>query len=266
MSKLLINEPPLQVLPSLAVAIGLDEAIALQQLYYWLNNPKSAGRIDENGVKWVYNTYAEWKEKDFPFWSEDKIQRTFLDLEKMGLVISKQLDAHKRDMRKFYRIDYDQLCAMDDSFLRPSIPSKVNDVKDELTETTTKTQAPKPKVQLPPGSDIGFMMATGATSEEIAAQNAVMEVERDLLMFYEQKMGYGTTLDWWGKNKDLEALRKFLVSQSREDIEIFAKWCNRPFSKFGPENAKRYPRDVITFWPLAFKTQENDNSSEWRTL
>ena len=32
MSKLLINESPLQVQPSLAMAIGLNEAIFLQQL------------------------------------------------------------------------------------------------------------------------------------------------------------------------------------------------------------------------------------------
>ena len=33
---LLISEPPLQVLPSLAVKIGLNEAIVLQQIHYWL--------------------------------------------------------------------------------------------------------------------------------------------------------------------------------------------------------------------------------------
>ena len=35
MSKLLINEHPLQVLPSLATKIGLNEAIVLQQIHYW---------------------------------------------------------------------------------------------------------------------------------------------------------------------------------------------------------------------------------------
>ena len=37
MSNLLTQEPPLQVLPSLAVAIGLNEAIVLQQVHYLLN-------------------------------------------------------------------------------------------------------------------------------------------------------------------------------------------------------------------------------------
>ena len=36
MGNLLINEPPLQVLPSLAAKIGLDNAIFIQQLHYWL--------------------------------------------------------------------------------------------------------------------------------------------------------------------------------------------------------------------------------------
>src|SRR3990167_2578201 len=112
-SHLLINEQALQVLPSLAIALGLEEAIALQQLHYWLNNPKNEGRIDEEGNKWVYNTYAQWKEDNFPFWSEDKIQRIFLSLEKKKVVIAEQLDAKRRDMKKFYRIDYDVFCAMD---------------------------------------------------------------------------------------------------------------------------------------------------------
>lgn len=112
-SHLLIDENPLQVLPSLAIVLGLEEAIAIQQLHYWLNNPKNEGRLDEQGNKWVYNTYAQWKDDNFPFWSEDKIQRIFLKLEKAGVVIARQFDAKKRDMKKFYRIDYGKLCAMD---------------------------------------------------------------------------------------------------------------------------------------------------------
>lgn len=137
-SQMLINEPPLTFQPSLAKALGLDEAIVIQQLHYWLSNQKNEGRIDESGEKWVYNTYAEWQEDNFPFWSEDKIQRVFLSLEKQGVVISAQLDAKKRDMRKFYRIDYDVLCAMDDAILRPSNTANLHDVKmnQRLPETT----------------------------------------------------------------------------------------------------------------------------------
>ena len=52
MSNLLINESPLQVLPTLATYIGLNEAIFLQQVHYWL-------RIDKVG-RWptAVNTSA----------------------------------------------------------------------------------------------------------------------------------------------------------------------------------------------------------------
>jgi len=134
-SNLLINEPPLTVSPTLATILGLEEAIVIQQLHYWLGNIKNAGRV-ENGEKWVYNTYEEWQEGNFPFWSVDKIQRLFLKLEKQGVVISAQLDAKSRDMKKFYRINYEAVCAMHDSILRPSIDAKLHDVNG--TETTTE--------------------------------------------------------------------------------------------------------------------------------
>ena len=106
MSKLLINQPPLQVIPDLAVKIGLNEAIILQQLHYWLERSVN---IREN-KKWVYNDYTAWREQ-FPFWSEKTVKRTFIALEKLGIVTSKQFEKYtsnymKRNRRKWYTIDY----------------------------------------------------------------------------------------------------------------------------------------------------------------
>jgi DnaD/phage-associated family protein len=109
MSKLLINERPLQVLPSLAVAIGLNEAIVLQQLHYWL---KEAGKV-RDGKLWVYNTYEDWN-RQFPFWSNRTVQRVIGNLEKRGLVLS--TDKYNKipsDRTKWYTIDYDELDALE---------------------------------------------------------------------------------------------------------------------------------------------------------
>lgn len=83
-SSLLLREPPLQVLPSLAVAIGLNEAIALQQVYYLQSNPNN-GRQLADGERYVFNTYAEWREY-FPFWSEHTVKRVFIELENRHLI------------------------------------------------------------------------------------------------------------------------------------------------------------------------------------
>lgn len=148
-SSLLINEPPLQVLPSLAKAIGLNEAIVTQQLHYWLENPKAG--ITRFGHRWIYNTYDEWLE-NFPFWSIPTIQRTFANLEKKGVIISAQLEKRNRDMRKFYRINYDQLEKLEYINLIRSTISNRYDVKGN-TETTTKTnsESAKRKILMPKG-------------------------------------------------------------------------------------------------------------------
>jgi len=137
MIKLLIHEPPLQVLPSLADKIGLNEAIVLQQLHYWLENKRNKGR-EHKGYKWVFNTYADWQTDNFPFWSINTIQRIFASLEKQGLIISEQIDKKKHDMTKFYRIAYDELDKMEHTNLVSSKTPHMDDV-NKNTETTTET-------------------------------------------------------------------------------------------------------------------------------
>ena len=105
MSKLLINEQPLQVIPSLAKAIGLNEAIFLQQLHYFLRISKNHAE----GRSWVYNTIKDWQVK-FSFWSLKTVQRTIENLELSGLVLSTdKFNKMKMDKTKWYSIDYEKL-------------------------------------------------------------------------------------------------------------------------------------------------------------
>lgn len=105
MSKLLIDDYPIQVLPKLAKEIGLNEAIFLQQLHYWLNS-KSAKKI--NDKKWIYNTYEDWN-KQFPFWSVATIKRTITSLTKKDLIIKGNFNRAGFDKTVWYSINYDVL-------------------------------------------------------------------------------------------------------------------------------------------------------------
>lgn len=104
MSRLLINEPPLQVLPSLAKEIGLNEAIMLQQMHYWLL--KSSNEF--TGVKWFYKTLEEWQ-TEFPFWSAMTIRRTLGSLEKQKIIKIGNFNKKKFDKTKWYTIDYQRV-------------------------------------------------------------------------------------------------------------------------------------------------------------
>ncbi|QOP54137.1 replication protein (plasmid) [Levilactobacillus brevis] len=141
MGNLLISEPPLQVLPSLAVRVGLKEAIVLQQFHYWLQRSGN----NRDGYKWVYNSYDEWH-KQFPFFSKVTLRRTINSLEKQGYLVSGNYNKAGFDKTKWYRIDYQRLnkaCDQNDH-TRCSNCSHAGDQNEQtntnrLPETTTET-------------------------------------------------------------------------------------------------------------------------------
>ena len=102
----LFSKHPLLVDQDLATVIGLNEAIVLQQLNYWLHS-KSAKKINDKW--WVYNTYENWKKQNFPFWSVATIRRTFSSLEKKEVVVSANFNRAGFDKTKWYSIDETKL-------------------------------------------------------------------------------------------------------------------------------------------------------------
>lgn len=99
--KLLLDERPLIILPSLACKIGLQEAIVLQQVHYWILRSSN----EKNGRRWVYKTYEEWHE-EFPFWTPSVIRRIITGLEKREILISGMFNQFQIDRTKWYTIDY----------------------------------------------------------------------------------------------------------------------------------------------------------------
>lgn len=110
MSKLLIKENPVMIIPSLAVKIGLNEAVVLQQTHFWLTISKHV----INGKRWVYNTYLDWQ-KQLPFWSVSTIKRTIHSLERQGYLISGNWNKVILDQTKWYTIDYVKLAELEES-------------------------------------------------------------------------------------------------------------------------------------------------------
>ena len=162
MSKLLINEPPLMVLPSLAVAIGLNEAIALQQLHYWLQTTPH----HHDGRAWIYNSAAGWQE-NFPFWSESIIRRVFASLRERGLIVVGNYNKLAIDRTLWYSIDYDELSNLDTPFVKNITPSFKNEVSSSIfegpiPETTTKTTTER---ETPPQTTVGPSLTSEETTK-----------------------------------------------------------------------------------------------------
>lgn len=172
MEKLLIDDYPLLVYVKLAEEIGLNEAIVLQQVKYWLNRSNNK----REGKMWVYNTYEDWKEQ-FPFWSISTIRRTINNLEKKELLISDNFNTWGADKTKWYTINYDKLKRMNSEIVQneQSESSKRTDqtVQDEqsnnhsLPKTSTKTNKDKPLSSKQPKKIYGEMENVKLTDAEL---------------------------------------------------------------------------------------------------
>jgi hypothetical protein len=103
-SSLLINEPPLQALPSLACLVGLDGAVILQQIHYWLQ----ASDHEHDGFIWIYNSYTQWGDQ-FRWLKPEAIRKQIRLLETGGFLVSGRFAIKKTDRTKWYRIDYSKL-------------------------------------------------------------------------------------------------------------------------------------------------------------
>lgn len=84
----------------LAMRIGMNEALVLQQLKVCLHEPSST--IME-GRRWVRSTYREWQTL-FPFWSTTTIKRTFKSLQRQGLVLVEQHGNQCYDQTNWYTV------------------------------------------------------------------------------------------------------------------------------------------------------------------
>ena len=104
------------------------------------------------------------------------------------------------------------------------------------------------KIELPPGSDLGFQLLAGVPLEEIERQTKEIESAKERTDEFERQMGYNPLP--WG-DKKLDKLAKFLAKQSLEDIRRFALWSKREFSSFNPAKARQFPDQVIDLWPQA---------------
>jgi hypothetical protein len=103
LSKFFINEPPLPLLQSLAVAVGTDEALVLQQIHYLLVH--SIHRKHRFEHYWIDRSYRQFRHT-FPFWSESALERIIKSLEERNILTRASLN---KGEPRWYTIDYDVL-------------------------------------------------------------------------------------------------------------------------------------------------------------
>jgi hypothetical protein len=106
MSSNLLDEPPMLILPSLAIALGLDDALFLQQCWFWTQHYRRARdlRHYHAGTWWIWNTVDSWH-LQFPWWSTRTIARIISRLRKRGLIQVARYNLYRYDQTRWYAVD-----------------------------------------------------------------------------------------------------------------------------------------------------------------
>ena len=215
-AKWLFDEHPILVDRELASVIGLNEAIVLQQLNYWLHS-KSAKQI--NGRLWVYNTYDNWRKDNFPFWSRNTIRRAFDSCIKRGLIITGNFNKAGFDKTKWYSIDIEKLdevmgsaCAQNGQTSEPKWADGSNQDGHTNTrdyqETTQKTTT-RDKGQAQP------------------AQPSIAAQRREVIQYLNQKTGKHFKPDADGNKRIIEPRLKegYTVDEMKKVIDnMYSLW------------------------------------------
>ena len=107
--RLLFNEEPITINRLAAKVLGLNEAIVVQQIHYWLNINEKAKKNIFDGRVWTYNTYEKWQNENFDFWSVKTVRRIFDSLEKKKILIKGNYNNKKYDRTLWVTLDYEKL-------------------------------------------------------------------------------------------------------------------------------------------------------------
>lgn len=235
---LLMPSRPIVINPDLAYSIGLNEAIALQQVNYWLKETTSG--LERDGVRWIYNTNEQWLEQ-FPFWSESTLKRTFTRLKNLGVLKVEQLNKSQRDMTNYYTINYESEL-LDEVKVKRSIGSKRtalirSNCTDVLTENTTEntTDIKKPICPVAPQPD-GDVLITDQAKQVLTHLNQVTssryQVSTTSLQNIRARIGEGYTVE------ELSLVVDYCNAKWSEDLTMAAYL--RPQTLFQPSKFPGY--------------------------
>src|SRR5687768_12068983 len=109
-----MDETPISFYPHLAVALGVNEGIVLQQIWVYINvnRENESDKHHHDGKWWVYNSYKQWSKRFFPWLTPRGVQSIILHLEKLKVLESTQGVADKYDRRKWYTVNRSVLNAI----------------------------------------------------------------------------------------------------------------------------------------------------------
>lgn len=212
-SKLLFNEEPITINRLAAKVLGLNEAIVVQQVHYWLEiNRKAKINLYDNRT-WTYNTYEKWQNENFDFWSTRTVMRIFVNLFDKGIFIRGNYNKKKYDKTTWVSIDYDKLDEILEEYERNvEISTKCQVVTKEETLEFQQSDNLSPSI-VPSCHQAKCQVVTNYT-RDYTENNTEISITTQS----EQNVPVVET------NKELIESKTHLLLDSKNKIDKVAKW------------------------------------------
>ena len=256
-SLLLLKTRPQIVIPELAVRLGLNEALLLQQVQYWLSETSSG--VDHEGHRWIYNTIEEWREQ-FPYFSESTIKRAFNNLKKLGVLNIEQINKRTHDRTNYYSINYEHALLSDEVKLNPSNSSaeRVRTGQNDLIDKRKMKRSNNTKMTSSNGANCPVLTeSTTENTQEITTESnsfCQAHAEPDYAQIVLDHFNKVTNSSYRDGKTTMGHIRARLAENYIADDLILvtdyttAKWLNdskmsdylRPKTLFSPENCMEY--------------------------
>lgn len=212
-SKLLFNEEPITINRLAAKVLGLNEAIVVQQVHYWLEINRKAKINQYNGRTWTYNTYEKWQIENFDFWSTRTVMRIFVSLFDKGIFIRGNYNKKKYDKTTWVSIDYDKLDEILEEYER-NVELSTNCQLVTKEETLKFQQSDK----LSPSKVTSCHQAKCQVVTNYTKDYTETNTEISITTESEQNVPVVKT------NKELIELKTHLLLDSKNKIDKISKW------------------------------------------
>ncbi|MGO2334325.1 conserved phage C-terminal domain-containing protein [Providencia sp.] len=256
-SLLLLKTRPQIVIPELAVRLGLNEALLLQQVQYWLSETTSG--VEYEGHRWIYNTIEEWRVQ-FPYFSESTIKRGFNNLKKLGVLNIEQINKRTHDRTNYYSINYEHTLLSDEVKLNSSnsSPEATRTGQNDLIDKRKMNRSNSTKMTSSNGANCPDLTeSTTENTQEITTESnssCQVHAEPDHAQIVLEHFNKITNSSYRDSKTTMGHIRARLAENYTADNLILvadyltAKWLNdiewsqylRPMTVFGKEKFESY--------------------------
>lgn len=95
---------------------GVEEAIILYSLIFWIRKNKANRQAKHDGHYWTYNSVSAWQEQ-FPFWSTGQIRRILESLVKQGVILTGNYNKSAYDRTLWYAVVDESILEIEENHL-----------------------------------------------------------------------------------------------------------------------------------------------------